>query len=329
MPPERKIFISYRRTDNPDFADRIRDWFIQRYGRDNVFMDFDSIPPGVRFADHIRSSMKQSDAVIAVIGPRWLELLQERAAKFEEDYVRSELGLALELGKPITPICINGAPVPVRTSLPADLRPLLDYNIAFLDRSNFYERIERIIAAVETSLDNDQPTNMQPELTEDQLSAINYRIRASAQEKKGDYESAIADYSEAIRLDPKHAPYYLARGNAQEKKGDYESAIADYSKAIRLDPKHAPYYCARGNAQDYKGDYESAIADYSEAIRLFPKELHPYYMRASTRRRKGDLKGAIADYKQYLDLGGGSAPTDQAVVEMRIQDMQKRLDSQP
>ena len=74
----RKIFISYRRSDNPDFVDRIRDWFIHRYGRANVFMDFDSIPPGVKFADYIRATIQQSDTVIAVIGPRWLELLREK-----------------------------------------------------------------------------------------------------------------------------------------------------------------------------------------------------------------------------------------------------------
>ena len=207
-------------------------------------MDFDSIPPGVRFADHIRSSMKQSDAVIAVIGPHWLELLQERAAKFEDDYVRIELALALEFNKPITPICVNSASVPARTSLPADLRPLLDYNIAFLDRTNFYERIERIIAAVEVVLDAAQLPKSEPASASDQLiakfsptqnelSAKEYYNRALARDRQ-DYEGKIADYSEAIHINPQFASAYYNRGNARKAKGDIKGAIVDYQKYLDL-----------------------------------------------------------------------------------------------
>src|SRR5258707_1124819 len=79
---------------------------------------------------------------------------------------------------------------------------------------------------------------------------------------KGDYDRAIADYDEAIRLHPRYAPAFNNRGNVWYRKGDKDRAIADYDEAIRLDPKYAPAYTNRGNAWSGKGDNDRAIADY-------------------------------------------------------------------
>ena len=137
-----KIFISYRRQDNPEFVERIRDWFIIHYGRDNVFIDFDTIPPFVKFDDFIREKVEESDVVVAIIGPDWLKLLKEKATNFEEDYVRIEIALALKLGKLVAPICIKGAQVPRPADLPDELRAMLAYNAAFLNSGReFLERV--------------------------------------------------------------------------------------------------------------------------------------------------------------------------------------------
>ena len=97
-------------------------------------------------------------------------------------------------------------------------------------------------------------------------------IAASAYRDKGDNDRAIADYNEAIRLDPKDATAYNNRGyRLSANKGDNDRAIADYDEAIRLDPKYAMAFLGRGIAYRAKGDLDRAIADYSEAIRLDPK----------------------------------------------------------
>jgi hypothetical protein len=150
---KRKIFISYRRDDNADFVERLRDWFIQRYKRENVFMDFDTIPPFTRFADFINERVHECDVLIAVVGPRWMELMREKAAHFQDDYVRIEVGLALQEGKLVAPICIKGASIPLQAELPYDLRSMLDYNAAFLNSgSAFLDNIEYIIDAIEEEL---------------------------------------------------------------------------------------------------------------------------------------------------------------------------------
>ena len=66
---------------------------------------------------------------------------------------------------------------------------------------------------------------------------------------KGDYDRAMADFNETIRLDPKHALAFRRRGVIYAKKGDYDRAIADYNEAIRLDPKYALALCNRGMAK--------------------------------------------------------------------------------
>jgi tetratricopeptide (TPR) repeat protein len=103
-----------------------------------------------------------------------------------------------------------------------------------------------------------------------------YFNRGIAHKAKGDLDRAIADYTEAIRLDPKSDAAYHNRGVAQRDKGDLDRAIADYTEAIRLNPKSDAAYHNRGVAHKAKGDLDRAIADYTEAIRLDPKYAGSY-----------------------------------------------------
>src|SRR5215468_7218949 len=64
------------------------------------------------------------------------------------------------------------------------------------------------------------------------------------------------------------ATVYARRGVAYDDKGDYDRAIADFNEAIRLDPKIAMFQANRGLSYSNKGDYERAITDYDQAIRL-------------------------------------------------------------
>jgi tetratricopeptide (TPR) repeat protein len=100
---------------------------------------------------------------------------------------------------------------------------------------------------------------------------IAYDNRGTAWRDKGDRERALADYGEAIRLNPNNALAYNNRGNVQHEKGDNKRAIADYNEAIRLDPKDAIAYCNRGKARHATGDDARAAADYTEATRLDPE----------------------------------------------------------
>jgi tetratricopeptide (TPR) repeat protein len=85
---------------------------------------------------------------------------------------------------------------------------------------------------------------------------------------KGDLDRAVADFSEAIRIDPKYPVSYSERGQALFKLGETDRAIADYSAAIKRDPQFGAALRARGMAYLYRGANDLALADLSRAIKL-------------------------------------------------------------
>jgi len=76
----KRIFVSYRREDTKHITWRLHDWLEAKYGREGVFIDIDNIPLGENFRERVEDSLFDTDIVIAMIGPRWLKILQSRAA---------------------------------------------------------------------------------------------------------------------------------------------------------------------------------------------------------------------------------------------------------
>jgi tetratricopeptide (TPR) repeat protein len=136
----------------------------------------------------------------------------------------------------------------------------------------------------------------------DPKDATSYDSRGLAWHSKGNYDRAIADYGEALRIEPRYTRVYGDRGFAYAKMGDYDRAIADYSEAIKIGPKDATFYLGRGYAWHCKGDYDRAIANYDQAIRLNPKLALAYSNRGHAWKAKGNLARANADYEQAKQL---------------------------
>jgi tetratricopeptide (TPR) repeat protein len=132
--------------------------------------------------------------------------------------------------------------------------------------------------------------------------AITLHNRGVELHGKHEYDRAIADYNEALRLNPRAALIYYNRGNAWRDKRDYDRAIADYNEALRLNPRDDDAYVGRGVAWHDKRDYDRAIADYSEALRLNPRYALAYNRRGNAWRDKRDYDRAIADYNELLRL---------------------------
>jgi tetratricopeptide (TPR) repeat protein len=132
--------------------------------------------------------------------------------------------------------------------------------------------------------------------------ALSYSIRASIWTRKGEYEIAIGDYTDAIRLNPKDGSYYNNRARAWDAKKEYDKAIIDYNEAIRLDPKDAVAYNNRGAAWSAKQEYGKAITNFDEAIRLDPKLESSYSHRADALCARKEYDKAIADYNEAIRL---------------------------
>jgi len=131
--------------------------------------------------------------------------------------------------------------------------------------------------------------------------AETFNSRGIAYRLKGDYDRAIQDYSQAIKLNPKFAVAYNNRGVAHERKSEYDRAIVDYDQAIKLKPSAEAYF-NRGNAHLGKSHYDHAIDDYNQAIKLKADFAAAFDNRCWARAVVGILKPALADCNEALRL---------------------------
>jgi hypothetical protein len=72
-----RVFISYRRQDASHLAGRLYDRLADRLGDDQVFIDVDTIAPGLDFGEVITEAVSTCEVLLAVIGPRWLTATDE------------------------------------------------------------------------------------------------------------------------------------------------------------------------------------------------------------------------------------------------------------
>jgi tetratricopeptide (TPR) repeat protein len=89
--------------------------------------------------------------------------------------------------------------------------------------------------------------------------AIAFGDRGIAYARKGQYDRAIEDLDQAIRLNPNYAASFSNRGLAYVRRGQYDRAIEDLDQAIRLNPNYAAAFNNRGSAYSAKGDLDRAI----------------------------------------------------------------------
>jgi len=156
------IAISYRRDDSSPITGRLYDRLQAKFGPQNVFMDIDSIRPGVDFREQINETISHADAVIAVIGRRWLGEQPDGSRRIDDpnDFVRLEIASALKCKIPVVPVLVDDTPMPTQAKLPPDLEPLV-YRQALPLHSglDFHQHTERLISGICESLDIALPSH--------------------------------------------------------------------------------------------------------------------------------------------------------------------------
>ena len=116
-------------------------------------------------------------------------------------------------------------------------------------------------------------------------------------------DMAIAELTNAIRLDPQNAEAYANRGIAWREKKKYDLAVADFTKAIEIGGDDFFAYYHRGIAWDLKKEYDLAVADLTEAIRLKPGDARPNIARGDLFYRNKEFDKALADYDDVIRFG--------------------------
>ncbi|MFN6527968.1 tetratricopeptide repeat protein [Nostoc sp. ChiSLP03a] len=230
-------------------------------------------------------------------------------------------GTVLRLGIPINTFLAarnNVQPVTASSPTPAP-KPGVKPNIATSGQSNTTEK----------------PTPKRQQSAEDFISL------GGAKADKKDYKGAIANYNQALQINPNHPDAYYRRGAAYNELKDYPAAFKDFEQVIRLTPKNAIAYAYRGyvraQLKDYQGaladgnkaislnddpksrtsalayavlgvahlglnDYQKAIADLDQVIQRFPDNPDAYNVRGLLRVVLKNYKLAIADYNKALSF---------------------------
>jgi hypothetical protein len=147
-----RIFLSYRREDASGHAGRLYDALAEKFGDENVFIDIDTIRPGVDFGEAITRAVASCDAVIALIGREWLTATDaegRRRLDVTDDFVRLELEAALERDVALIPAFVQGSDPPRADQLPESLAPLARRQGAELRDVGWRDDVKRLIARLE------------------------------------------------------------------------------------------------------------------------------------------------------------------------------------
>ena len=151
-----QIFISYRRDDASYPAGRLYDRLSAHFLQNQIFIDVDNLEPGADFVEAIEASVGSCDALIAVIGKRWLISSDEegkRRLDSPDDFVRLEIATALKRNIRVIPVLVDGALMPRSSDLPDDLKLLVRRNAVEVSHSRFNADLGRLIAALEKVLE--------------------------------------------------------------------------------------------------------------------------------------------------------------------------------
>ncbi len=116
------------------------------------------------------------------------------------------------------------------------------------------------------------------------------------------YEKALSDMNEAIRLQPQESQYYVIRAQVYYGLDNYDGAMEDYGNAINLDPYNMIAYYNRGILRAEINDINRAIEDFSAVLRLNPSDYRTLYNRAILYRNIHDFENALADVSKVIDV---------------------------
>ena len=288
-----RAFISYvsENTETVDlFCQELESRGIQ------IWRDRNDINPGARWKQVIREAIRQ--------GAFFIACFSEEYNNRGRTYMNEEVTIAIEeLRQQPTdriwfiPVKLNSCEIPNLDIGKGETLQDLQHVDLYKDWDVNIQRILKIVQPASSEPINastsEQPINQNAETCYDLGNAYN---------DGGNYDPAIENFNEAIKLKPDFAAAYTGRGLVYRNKRNYDRAIEDHTKAIELNPNYADAYFNRGNTYTEKDDFDLAIVDFTKAIELKPDFADVYNNRGMAYRKKGNLDRAIADFTKAIEL---------------------------
>jgi hypothetical protein len=148
-----RVFISYRRESGWALAGRVYDMLIEKFGKENVFIDIDDIEPGEDFAAVLEDTLLKVDAILPIIDRDWANIKDEegnRRLDSSNDFVRREIATALRRNIFVLPVLEPNTKIPAISELPEDIQELARLNALWVSQKHFRADVDRIAEMLET-----------------------------------------------------------------------------------------------------------------------------------------------------------------------------------
>jgi hypothetical protein len=270
----RGIFLSYRREDAAPYARLLQFQLSERFPDARVFMDLDSIEPGLDFAQVIGKAVDSCAVLVALIGRQWATLTDEegrRRLDNPDDYVRFEVQAALERGVRLIPVLVDGAKPLRQQQLPSELHKLARLNALELSYGRYEYDADRLLNLIQ-------------------------RVLAAASGTGTVHQSRLTENTEAVNVPHDVRPDGNALGEAAQKAP--KAARNDRARAARLIAD------AERIAQSITGEYSRArvLAEVAKALAATDPDRAERIAQSITGE---DLKARV-----LADIAGMLAATD-------------------
>jgi tetratricopeptide (TPR) repeat protein len=141
-----------------------------------------------------------------------------------------------------------------------------------------------------------------PLLNRAKMGAVTFNELGNTLRRLERFEEAIAQYQQAVRIEPDFVAAYSNCGNALRDAGRPEEAVAHYQAALRIKPDYAEAHYNWGNALQDQARFKEAVTHYEEALRIKPDYAEAHSNLGTALHALGRFDEAVAHFQQALRI---------------------------
>jgi tetratricopeptide (TPR) repeat protein len=132
--------------------------------------------------------------------------------------------------------------------------------------------------------------------------SLAYGFLGDALGERGYQTEAIANYQEALRINPNYLPNHVHLAYYLLKTGKINEALVQYQEAVKLNPQAPILHVNLGELLVILGRFDEAMSQYEQAVQLNPDDPHPYYSMGIVLLQQGRYVEAVDNFRKALRL---------------------------